>query len=98
MQTTKPLTKELLVKNCHTDKLSTIKKINFFGNEFDDLSILAELPNVEVVSLSQNKITSLKEFAYCHRVQEIYLRKNCISDITEVNYLARLPYLKVLWL
>lgn len=65
---TKPLTKELIIKNCQTDRLTNIKKINFWGNDFDDLSVLHELPNIEIVSLSQNKISSLKEFANCMKI------------------------------
>lgn len=30
--------------------------------------------------------------------QELYLRKNCISDLREIRYLLDLPYLKSLWL
>ena len=95
---TKPLTKELIVMKCKSDKLSQIKNVNLWGNDLDDLSVLAELPAVEIVSLSLNKITSLRDFAHCPRLAELYLRKNLIADLTEVNYLVRLPYLKVLWL
>ena len=59
----KPLTRDLLLSKCKTDKLSHIKNVNLWGNEIDDLSILAELPNVEIVSLSLNKISSLREFS-----------------------------------
>ena len=31
-------------------------------------------------------------------VQELYIRKNCIPDISEVCYLRDLPRLKNLWL
>jgi cilla- and flagella-associated protein len=31
-------------------------------------------------------------------MQELYLRKNCISDLKEIRYLIDLPYLKSLWL
>jgi cilla- and flagella-associated protein len=31
-------------------------------------------------------------------IQELYLRKNSISDIREIRYLVKLPQLKVLWL
>ena len=57
------LTSELLLSKCKTDKLSTIKNVNLWGNDLDDLSILAELPNVEIVSLSLNKIKTLRYFA-----------------------------------
>jgi Leucine-rich repeat (LRR) protein len=56
------------------------------------------MPNLEVLSLSVNKISTLKDFATCQKLQELYLRKNNITDITEVRYLTNLPNLKVLWL
>ena len=54
--------------------------------------------NVEVLSLSVNKIGTLQDFAYCTKLTELYLRKNSIADLREVNYLANLKYLRVLWL
>lgn len=46
------------------------------------------LPNVEVVSLSVNKITSLKDFQNCKNLRELYVRKNEISDYHEIDYLV----------
>lgn len=80
----KPLTKDLLLSKCKTDKLTLIKNINLWGNDIDDLSILMELPSVEIVSLSLNKITTLKDFATCTKLQELYLRKNQIQELSEV--------------
>jgi Leucine-rich repeat (LRR) protein len=80
----KPLTKDLLLSKCKTDKLSQIKNVNLWGNDLDDLSILSELPNVEIVSLSLNKINSLKDFMTCNKLQELYLRKNQIQELSEV--------------
>lgn len=93
------LTRELLLSKCKTDKLAAIKNVNLWGNEIEDLSMLAtELPNVEIVSLSLNKISSLRDFQYCSKLQELYLRKNNICDLRDVGYLQKLPSLKVLWL
>ena len=72
--------------------------MNLWGNDLDDLSIMSELPNVEIVSLSLNKIASLKDFAQCSKLQELYLRKNQVADLSEVQYLNHLTHLKVLWL
>jgi len=94
----KPLNMDLIVSRAKTDNLYLIKKINLWGNEIDDVKILREMPNVEVVSLSVNLISSLKEFANCHKLQELYLRKNNISDLSEVRYLADLQHLRILWL
>jgi hypothetical protein len=53
----------LLLAKCKTDKLSSIKNVNLWGNDLEDLSLIAsELPNVEIVSLSLNRIIALKDF------------------------------------
>lgn len=72
----KALTKEFIISKCNTDKLSEIKNLNMWGNELDDLSVIKELPNVEIVSLSINKISTLKYFSSCKKLTELYLRKN----------------------
>ena len=45
-----------------------------------------------------NKIKSLRDFATCKRLTELYLRKNSIAELSEIKYLAQCPNLKVLWL
>lgn len=49
-------------------------------------------------SRSVNQIQTLADFQYCPNLQELYIRKNSISDINEVLYLRQLPKLKSLWL
>lgn len=56
------------------------------------------MPNLEVVSLSVNKITTLADFANCYKIQELYLRKNLIADLSEIQHLTNLKNLRVLWL
>lgn len=63
-----------------------------------DLSILRELTNVEVLALSLNKINSLRAFGLCPKLRELYLRKNEIADLKEIEFLRGLPDLTVLWL
>ena len=53
----------MLLSKCKTDKLSSLTNVNLWGNDIEDLSLIAqELPNVEIVSLSLNKISTLKDF------------------------------------
>lgn len=56
------------------------------------------MPNLQVVSLSMNKISSLEIFQSLAHLKELYLRKNAISDIWEINYLSELHELEILWL
>mmetsp|Transcript_10446 Transcript_10446/g.33769 ORF Transcript_10446/g.33769 Transcript_10446/m.33769 type:complete len:284 (-) Transcript_10446:402-1253(-) len=68
------------------------------GNDITDVSVLANMKNVEVLSLSVNKIASLQYFAQCPKLQELYLRKNEVADLGELRHLVSLPALQVLWL
>lgn len=54
----------------------------------DDISILQHVPNIEVLSLSVNKIGSLRYFAFCSQLKQLYLRANAIHDLAEVRYAA----------
>lgn len=94
----KPLTQELIIQKTKCDSLLQIKNLNMWGNDLDDLKALRQIPNLEVLSLSVNRITTLKEIAACSKLQELYLRKNLISDLGELRYLVNLPNLRVLWL
>ena len=94
----KVLTVELIFQRCKTDKLDGIKNLNLWGNDLGDISIIGKMPNIEIVSLSLNKISTLKDFGRCYKLSELYLRKNEISDLTEVKHLANLPNMRVLWL
>lgn len=94
----KELTLNMIIQRTRSDKFDSIKNLNVWGNDLDDISIIRELPNLEVLSLSVNHITSLKEFAACPRLTELYLRKNDVADLSEVQYLTSLKHLRVLWL
>lgn len=75
-----------------------IKNLNFYGGDLEDVSILKEMPNIEICSLSLNKIATLKDFSHLKKMTELYLRKNLVSDLIEVKYLANCSKLRVLWL
>lgn len=94
----KPLTQDLVLLRSKADRLDSVKNLNLWGNDIDDVSIIKDMTNVEVLSLSVNKIATLRDFQYCPRLTELYLRKNLITDIAEVQYLQNLPALRVLWL
>lgn len=94
----KPLTADLILQRTKANSLDAVKNLNLWGNDIDDVRILKEMPNIEVLSLSVNKISSLKPFQYCKKLTELYLRKNLIADLSEIKYIQQLPGLKVLWL
>lgn len=95
-----PLTLEMII-NKHklkTNDVSQLKNVNLCLFEIDNLAVLRQLPNLEIVSLSHNKVSTFKDLAHCSKLQEIYIRKNNICDLQEVAHLSRLPNLRVLWL
>ena len=58
----KKLTKEIIKSRANEDKIETIKTLNLWGNKLDDISLLKELPLLEILSLSSNHIHDLSVF------------------------------------
>ncbi|XP_071526644.1 uncharacterized protein [Panulirus ornatus] len=92
------LTEDMVVARSKGSDLHNVRKLNCWGSELSDVSVVRKLQNVEVLSLSVNRISTLADFQYCPNLQELYIRKNNITDINEVLYLRQLPKLKSLWL
>lgn len=94
----KKLTEEMIKDKSNVEDISQIVDLNFWASDLEDVSILNDMPNVETVSLSLNKIISLSYFRNCTNLKELFLRKNKIENLREINHLKTLPNLKVLWL
>ena len=94
----KKLTRELIVQKIRSDRLGSIKKLNLWGTNLDDVSLIQEMPSLEIISLSVNKIRTLKPFSFLPKLRELYLRKNMIADLNEIKYLIDNNNLKILWL
>lgn len=92
------LTKEAILSRYQVDSLSDIKKISMWGSDIEDISILSQVPNLTVLSLSVNKIKSLSPLSSCLNLRELYLRKNFISSLAEINHLTPCKQLSILWL
>ncbi|XP_017071436.1 adenylate cyclase, terminal-differentiation specific isoform X2 [Drosophila eugracilis] len=92
------LTEEMVIARAKQSDLALIKKLNCWGSDLTDVSIIKRMRGVEVLALSVNKISTLSPFEECNKLQELYLRKNNISDINEIAYLQNLPALRYLWL
>ncbi len=92
------LTENLILQKTKVDNLDKVKNLNLWGSELTDVALLAQLQTVEVLALSVNKITTLRDVAGCRSLKELYLRKNEIAELSEVLHLAKLPNLTVLWL
>jgi len=92
------LTEDMIVARTRVSDMNQVKKLNCWGAELSDISVIKKLRNVEVLSLSVNSISTLADIQHCKNLQELYIRKNCIPDISELCYLRDLPRLKNLWL
>lgn len=88
----------MVIARTRASDLSNIRKLNCWGSELSDVSLLRRMHNVEVLSLSVNKIASLSDFQFCRNLQELYVRKNNIKELNQILYLQGLPRLKSLWL
>ena len=72
---TKTLTAELIMFKTKTNQLDKIKNLNLCANDLHDISIVSQMPALEVLSLSVNSITSLQDIAECPNLQELYIHK-----------------------
>jgi hypothetical protein len=95
---TKKLTRELIAQKVKSDRKESIRNLNLWGSNIEDISIIEEMPSLEVVSLSVNKIRTLRPFANLDNLRELYLRRNLISNLNEIKYLTECQNLSVLWL
>ncbi|XP_064643961.1 cilia- and flagella-associated protein 410-like [Lineus longissimus] len=92
------LSERMVLARSRARSLDSVKKLNCWATEIDDITIIKKLNNAEIVSLSCNKITSLEPFQHCYNLKELYIRKNQISNLSEICYLQECPNLRVLWL
>jgi hypothetical protein len=92
------LVKDYILSKYKVNSLDEINNINLWGCDLNNIDIISEMKNLEVASLSLNKISSLKPFQNLPNLKELYLRKNNISDIKEIEYLKQCPNLKIIWI
>jgi Leucine-rich repeat (LRR) protein len=89
------LTADIILNRCKVNSLESVKSLQCWGMKFNDVSILNNAVNLEVLNLSCNNISSLKQIESCKSLRQVYLRKNKISDISELQHLQSLHNLQV---
>ena len=87
-QQTKTLTAELIMFKTKTNQLDRIKNLNLCANDLADISIVSHMTALEVLSVSVNSIRSLKDIGECANLKELYIRRNSIESIEEIDHLA----------
>lgn len=53
----------MIVEKCKKNNFLEIININLWNSDIDDIAIIKNLPNLEVVSMSANKISTLQYFS-----------------------------------
>ncbi|KAK2821998.1 hypothetical protein Q5P01_022063 [Channa striata] len=92
------LTRKLVLAKAKASDLESVKKLNCWGCSLSDISIFTQMPNIKVLTLSVNSISSLAPLAGCLCLSELYLRRNMIPSLSELSHLRPLTRLRVLWL
>lgn len=77
----KTMTVELIHMKTKTNRLETIKSLNLWGNDLEDISIVSQMQALEVLSLAVNKISTLRDVQYCQNLKELYMRKNNLANL-----------------
>ena len=92
----KRLTEEMIfAKKTKLRSLTDVYHLYMWGMSLEDVSLIQKLPNIKSISLSMNCIETLQQFSHCKNLQELFLRKNKISSLSELYYLSELENLPV---
>uniref|UniRef100_UPI00358FBE24 cilia- and flagella-associated protein 410-like isoform X2 n=1 Tax=Myxine glutinosa TaxID=7769 RepID=UPI00358FBE24 len=91
------LSRQLVLTRARAPALSAVRRLNVWGSDLNDVSLVKEIQNLEVLTL-RNSISSLHDLSSCKHLSELYLRGNCITSLSELHFLEALPRLCVLWL
>ncbi|KAI9193408.1 uncharacterized protein BJ171DRAFT_528236 [Polychytrium aggregatum] len=86
------------VRTAENAELSQIHSLNLWGQELTDVSILADLGSLRVVSLAINSIQDIVPLSKLTALKEVYLRRNQIQDYVQVAHLRNSRGLEVLGL
>ena len=97
LKMTKLNEKEVLARS-HATCLGNVRKLICWGSNLTDISIVQKMVNLEVLNVSVNNLSTLKDLSHCPRLKEIYIRKNHVKNIDQIAFLKNLPQLTVLWL
>ena len=68
------------------------------GCDVDDIDLCSQMPKLQVLSLSVNRVSSLAPLQHCVELEELYIRKNRLEDLDELKNLKGLKKLRVLWI
>ena len=78
------LNEDMIVARTRVSDMNQVKKLNCWGAELSDVSVISRLRNVEVLSLSVNSIATLADIQHCKNLQVTQHMKH--SKHSNFNY------------
>uniref|UniRef100_A0AC34FR12 Uncharacterized protein n=1 Tax=Panagrolaimus sp. ES5 TaxID=591445 RepID=A0AC34FR12_9BILA len=78
--------------------VENVTKLNLWGCDVDDIELCSQMPKLQILSLSVNRVSSLAPLRYCIALEELYIRKNKLEELDELKNLSGLKKLRVLWI
>lgn len=86
----------LELKNAAENKASSIMEVDLSSNDLDNLEALDVFPNLKILMLDRNRITSLASLPYLNNLETLSLTNNGVRDLSTflVNISQKCPKLK----
>lgn len=91
------LTQDMVLEKARAAAPLAVSKVLLWGLGLEDISCLGLFPGLRVVSLTDNRVSSLQVFSGLARLEELYLRRNRIAALAELDALAGLRFLRRVW-
>jgi hypothetical protein len=95
---TATLHEHVILTKTRAQGLGHVRALNLWGHELEDVSVIAQMVNLETLALPINRITTLAPFASCRNLKSLLLRQNCIASFAELDHLRNLRHLRTLTL
>ena len=89
------LIKSLKTDNLKAEKLTSIRELDFYDNQIEQIECLDELTQLEVLDLSFNRIKKIENLHKLENLIRLYFANNQISKIENLENLKKLEILEL---
>ena len=90
------LTIDLIFAEMKIQNISGLLALNLNGKNINDISILSQIPTLEIISLNNNDINNLSSFKNLKNLKKLSLKGNKINDFNQIDFLRYCPKLEYL--
>ena len=90
------LTFDLILSEMNIKSISNLVSINIVEKNINDISILSQIPTLEIINLNNNDITNLSVFKNLKNIKKLSLKGNKINDFSQIEFLRYCPKLEYL--